>query len=295
MIYAAVSEAPGLVSGWRDQALIELNGAMFANIVDAVAGRGQLRHISLLQGTKAYGAHVHAVDTPLREDGPRDPHANFYWLHEDHARQRGDEHGFAWTIFRPQVLAGAAPGAAMNPVAPIGAYAALCKELGRAFAFPGASHTISEFVDTGLLAEAFEWAANESAAANQIFNITNGDVFVVGQKWPALAASLGLTSEGEPPSSLAAFFAEPETEAAWARLVARHNLRVASLPDFLGQSHHYVDLLFGSRIADKRLPVLLSTIKVRQAGFAACRDSFDSLRFWLQRMVDLKLLPPFDA
>jgi nucleoside-diphosphate-sugar epimerase len=189
LIYAAVAEAPGLVGGWQDSALIAANGAMFANLLDPLAQSGSLRHVSLLQGAKAYGAHHHDVEVPCREDRPRDDHPNFYWLHEDHVRLRAREAGFAFTIFRPQVLLGAAPGAAMNPVAPIGAYAAICHELGRPFAFPGEPTSLWEVVDTAVLAEAFEWAAVSPAAANQIFNLTNGDVLVPAHAWPHIADS----------------------------------------------------------------------------------------------------------
>lgn len=292
LVYAAVAEAPGLVGGWYDEALIARNGAMFANILDPLAAAGALRHVSLLQGTKAYGAHHHTVELPSRESRPRDPHPNFYWLHEDHARLRAAEANFAFTIFRPQVLLGAAPGVAMNPVAPIGAYAALCRELGRPFSYPGGPNALWELVDTGLVAEAFVWAASSEAASGEIFNITNGDVFAPAHAWPHLARALGLPVEGAAPQSLVAFFAEPEVVEAWSCLVARHGLRVADLPSLLGESHHYVDLLLGARIAERPMPVLLSTIKLRQSGFGACRDSLDSLLFWLGRMEALRLLPP---
>lgn len=290
LIYAAVAEAPGLVSGWRDPALMAVNGAMFAHLLDPLSASGALQHVSLVQGAKAYGAQYHEVEVPCREHAPRDDHPNFYWLHEDHLRQRAGEAGFRFTIFRPQVLLGAAPGAAMNPVAPIGAYAALCRELGRPFAFPGNAGALWEVVDTGLLAEAFAWAAKSSAAADQTFNVTNGDVFVPAYAWPHIAERYGLEVRGEAPSSLAAFFAEPEVQAAWARLAERHGLRLKTLPELLGESHHYVDLLLGDRLAAKRLPVLLSTIKIRQAGFAACRDSLGSMLHWLDRMSELRLL-----
>lgn len=292
LVYAAVSEAPGLVAGWVDADRIAGNGRMFANILDPLAETGALRHVSLLQGTKAYGAHRHPVEVPCREDRARDDHPNFYWLHEDHARAKAAEAGFGFTIFRPQVLLGSAPGAAMNPVAAIGAYAALCRALGRPFAWLGGAPSLMELVDTGLLAEAFEWAATSAAARDQTFNVTNGDAMVMAHAWPHLAASLGLETGGAPPASLAAFFAEPETEAAWARLVARHGLVLETLPALLGESHHYVDLLLGPRVAGNPVPPLLSTIKIRHAGFGACVDSLDSLRHWLGRMVALRLLPP---
>ncbi len=295
LVYAAVAEAPGLVSGWYDPALIAQNGRMFANLLDQMAAAGALRHVSLLQGAKAYGGHHHDVSLPCRESQPRDAHPNFYWLHEDHLRLRGAERGFDYTIFRPQVLLGAAAGVAMNPVAALGAYAALTRELGMPFAYPGKNAGMREMVDTGLLAEALAWAAESKSAANQIFNITNGDVLVLAHDWPHLAASLGLQANGEPPASLAGFFGEARTRQAWTALAERHGLRVHDLPALLGESHHYIDLLLGAPLVERPLPMLLSTIKLRQAGFAACRDSLDSLHHWMQRMAALKLLPPFDA
>jgi nucleoside-diphosphate-sugar epimerase len=295
MIYAAVKETTGLVSGWSDTGLMAENGRMFANILDPVAASGHLQHLSLLQGAKAYGAHRHPVTTPAKEDRPRDDHPNFYWLHEDHAGLRAAEAGFALTIFRPQILLGSAPGAAMNPVAAIGAYAALCREMGLPFAYPGSAPTLWELVDTGLLAEAFAWAIEEPRAHGQTYNITNGDGFVLKHAWPELAASLGLIAGGQAPRSLPAFFAQPDAIAAWDRLKRRHGLRSPDLPALLGESHNYLDLLLGTRIADKTVPVLLSTIKIRQAGFAPCRDSLASLVRWLRQMAALRLLPPFDG
>ncbi|MBV1687326.1 NAD-dependent epimerase/dehydratase family protein [Novosphingobium sp. G106] len=292
LIYAAVAEAPGLVAGWRDEALMAVNGAMFANILAPVARSGTLQHVSILQGAKAYGAHVHPVTVPLREAAPRDPHANFYWLHEDMLRETASQHGFGFTIFRPQVVLGWAPGAAMNPVAAIGAYAALCKDLGKPFALPGTSAALWEMADAGLLAQALAWAATDPAAAGENFNLTNGDVFVLRHAWPVLADMLGLPGESLAPETFSSLFSAPESQQAWSAIARRHGLIEPSLSALLGQSATYLDLLLASRIADKASPTLLSTIKLRQAGFAACRDSLESLVGQLRKMAELRLLPP---
>ena len=292
LIYAAACEQEGLVGGWRDPATMALNGQMFANLLDPLAATGKLRHVSLLQGAKAYGAHYHPVSIPLREDAPRDPHPNFYWLHEDRLREASARRGFQFTIWRPQILLGTAPGVAMNPVIPIGAYAAITCERGLPFAMPGSGSAIWELVDAGLLAEAMAWAADAGSAARQTLNITNGDVLVLRDAWPALAESLGLPSKGTAPRSFAEFFAQPESAAAWSAIASRHGLRETSLERLLGQSHHYIDLLGSERIAGKAQPVLLSTIKLRQAGFAECRDSLSSLQAQLAAMTELNLLPP---
>ena len=265
---------------------------MFANITDAVAVRGGLRQMTLLQGTKAYGAHLHDVPVPLKEDSPRDEHDNFYWLHEDHARELARTHGFTVTVFRPQIVLGGAPGAAMNPVAPIGAYAAVCRELDIPFAFPIGTRALCEVVDASLLAEAFAWATSADSARGEIFNVTNGDTFVFRDAWPDVATALGLTTGEDGPASLASFFAEPHVIAAWDALAARHGLIEPSLPALLGQSHHYLDVLLSQRLAERVVPSVLSTVKLRKAGFAECRDSTETLLRWLRRMESLRLLPP---
>ncbi len=292
LVYAAVTEAPGLAAGWRDTGLMAANLRMFVHLLEPIAATGQLRHVSLMQGAKAYGAHVHPVEVPLREEDPRDPHANFYWLHEDVLRATSAAVGFTFTIWRPQVLLGTAPGAAMNPVAAIGAYAAIGRERGLPFALPGDSVALLELVDTDLLAAALAWAAAAPAAAGQTFNITNGDIFLLRHAWPKLAEALGLTPGGAAPADFAGFFADPASQQAWSRIAVKHDLAEPALDALLGQSHHYLDLLNGSRLGARPIPVLLSTIKLRRAGFADCRDSLAALIGQLDRMVQLRLLPP---
>ncbi|MDO6414526.1 NAD-dependent epimerase/dehydratase family protein [Sphingomonas sp. BIUV-7] len=292
LVYAAVREKPGLVAGWRDADLIAENGRMFKNVLDALVARHPLQHVIVLQGTKAYGGHHHPVRIPAREDRPRDDHANFYWLHEDHAREQAGIHGFAVTIFRPQVLVGTAAGVAMNPVLAIGAYSALCHALGRPFAYPGAADALFEATDATLLARAFRWAFDMPAASGETFNITNGDVFVPAHSWQDLGAALGHPPTDATERRLVEFFARADAIAAWRKLAQAHGLRCDHLPTFLGESHHYVDLLFGPRLAARPVPMLVSTIKLRRAGFSDCLDSQQSLVSALATMADLKLLPP---
>ena len=62
VVYAALFEKPGLVAGWREQDQMQTNLAMMRNLMDPLlASAGALRHVSMLQGTKAYGAHVHPI------------------------------------------------------------------------------------------------------------------------------------------------------------------------------------------------------------------------------------------
>jgi nucleoside-diphosphate-sugar epimerase len=294
LVYAAASEQAGLVAGWSDTAQIARNSAMFTNLAAPLADAGALSWVGLFQGTKAYGAHLHPITLPAREDAPRDDHANFYFEQEDALRALAARHGFDWTILRPQIVFGSAPGAAMNPVAAIGAYAALCKELGQPFAYPASGPLVWEAADAGLIAEALLWATSEDSARNATFNLTNGDIFVLHDDWPALASALGLAAADPRPGGIAAFSESDEARSTWRGIAEREGLREQDLATVIGQSHHYVDLLLSERMIAKRaLPTLVSTIKIRTAGFGACRDSLASLLDGLRRMQALRLLPPF--
>lgn len=290
VVFAAVAEQPGLVAGWRDPQQMRANLAMLRNLVDPLSEVARLEHLTLLQGAKAYGAHAgRAAPIPARERAARDAHENFYWLQEDHLRALAASRGFAWTIFRPAVVIGAAWGAAMNPLAPLGAYAALRREEGLPFSYPGGVAQIGEIVDADLLAEAFLWAAHAPAARGETFNITNGDVFTWRDAWPVLAEAFGVEAGPDEPMRLASWLIERADQ--WDVLVAREGLQPIGLHAFLGESHHYADILLRKDAETIGRPTLLSTIKLRQAGFAACRDSEDSLRKWVRELQLRRLLP----
>ena len=114
IIYAALYEKPGLIGGWYERDQMQVNLAMLRNLMEPLRKSRSLRHVSLLQGTKAYGVHHHPIAVPAREDRPRDPHENFYWLQEDYLKDIQRQAGWGWTIFRPQIVFGYSFGTAMN-------------------------------------------------------------------------------------------------------------------------------------------------------------------------------------
>ena len=72
VVYAALYEKPGLVQGWFEQDQMQTNLAMLDNLFDPLeAAATNLQHISLLQGTKAYGVHIEPFPVPARERWPR--------------------------------------------------------------------------------------------------------------------------------------------------------------------------------------------------------------------------------
>ncbi|MCW1383179.1 NAD-dependent epimerase/dehydratase family protein [Novosphingobium sp. KCTC 2891] len=292
VIYAALYEKPGLYAGWLEQDQMERNLLMMRNLMEPLcAAATGLAHVSAFQGTKAYGAHVHQIAVPAREDAPRDPHANFYWLQEDYLRQKRKGADWSLTIWRPQIVFGGATGAAMNLIPVLGAYAAICRELGMPLAYPGRPGGVSEAVDADLIARALGWAATHGEAADQTLNITNGDVFAFANVWPAIARAVGLEPAFGPPFSLVDFLMEHRDT--WARIAAREGLREADLEALMGESHHYADLLMGVHAppdAD-RAPVLVSTVKLRKAGFADCEDTEEMFVRWLGRMAERGIIP----
>ena len=98
---------------------------MLINLLDALLPKNPVRHITLLQGTKAYGAAVAPMRIPARESQPRVEHENFYWRQEDYLAAEAHNHKFAYTILRPQLVVGPNYGVVMNVVPVIGAYASL--------------------------------------------------------------------------------------------------------------------------------------------------------------------------
>ena len=293
VIYAALYEKPGLVQGWFESDQMQTNLAMMRNLMDPLRERATgLRHVSVLQGTKAYGAHVHTMSIPARENRPRDQHDNFYWLQEDYIRAAQAGTDWSFTIWRPQIVFGGAYGVAMNLIPVIGAYAAICRELGEPFLCPATAGNISEAVDADLIARAFRWAMVAPEARNETFNITNGDVYVWENVWPAIASAVGLEPAfGETPISLARWL--PEHAEVWDRLVQRQGLRPISMTQLCGESHHYADLLmgFGAPI-QAPAAILVSTIKLRQAGFADCVDTEEMFVRWLGDLANRRILPP---
>jgi len=271
---------------------METNLAMLRNLFEPLeAAAKDLQQVTLLQGTKAYGAHIAPFPVPARERWPRHQHENFYWLQEDYLREKQTGKNWHWTVLRPQIIFGESLGSNMNAIPAIGVYAALRREAGLPLSFPGGVPFLTEAVDADLLAQACEWATTAPAAQNEIFNITNGDVFVWQNVWPTLAEALGMEVGPPEPCSLAQEM--PKHEAEWAVVVRKYNLRApASLREFVGQSFIFADLVFAYGREQPSPPMLVSTIKLRQAGFHECMDTEDMFRKWFRRFQELRLLPP---
>lgn len=293
VVYGAVYEMPGLIAGWREAEQIETNGRMLRNLLDPLeksCGKS-LQHFSLLQGTKAYGVHVAPIRIPARENrDERHDLDNFYWVQENYLREKQRGKNWYWSIFRPQIIFGLSLGSAMNLIPAIGVYAAILREQGKPLIYPGGHCNLFEAVDADLLARAIVWGGSTAAAQNEIFNVTNGDVFTWKELWPALADMLGMEAGPDEPQSLGKTM--PALAGEWDRIRNRHELVAPSLSAFIGESFHMADFCFAHGAEPNTVPpALVSTIKLRQAGFSEVMDTETMFDKWFRVFEAEKLLP----
>jgi nucleoside-diphosphate-sugar epimerase len=287
--YTALHEKPELVAGWSSKDQIDTNNAMLRNVVEPIVRSAtNFQHISVLQGTKVYGVHLHPIPIPARERDARKDHPNFFFDQEAYVGEMGAKHGFSYTALRPQLVTGPTPGA-LNVLPAIGAYAAIRREKGEPFGFPGGPSFVWEAADADLVGDVAVWAAQSPQAANEAFNITNGDVFEWRNVWPGIAETLGVEAGPDTPMSVTAYLAESAD--VWDKIVARYGLRSRSLRDLVGQGDQHADFAFAYG-APAGPRAFVSTVKLRQAGFATVVDTEVSFRKALQSLIDNKLLPP---
>jgi nucleoside-diphosphate-sugar epimerase len=220
IFYAAYQDRPT----WAE--LVQPNLAMLVNVVDAIEPiAGKLRHISLMQGYKVYGAHLGPFKTPARESDAKPMPPEFNTDQQNFLEQRQQGKEWTWTALRPSVVGGFALGNPMNLAMVTAVYASMSKELGIPLRFPGkpgAYHSLMEMTDAGLLAKATAWAATDERCANQAFNIANGDLFRWNELWPKIAAYFEL--EVAPPLPMSLEVMMQDKEPLWNAMVEKYGL-----------------------------------------------------------------------
>src|SRR6266850_1395038 len=133
LVYAALYEGPNLIDGWRDPSQIRTNDLMLRNLMAVLEpATPSLRHVALLQGTKAYGVHVRPLTVPARENrSEMHEQLNFYWNQEHYLRDAQKGKAWDWSILRPVLIVGASIGRAMNVIPALGVYAAMMRHAGK--------------------------------------------------------------------------------------------------------------------------------------------------------------------
>jgi nucleoside-diphosphate-sugar epimerase len=296
VVYSALYERPDLHSGWtgRDDGYLNRNVQMLLNLFEPLerASSG-LSHISLMQGTKAYGVHLGIQPrVPLRESQPRVEHENFYFAQQDYLAERQVGQPWAWTVWRPALMFGEASGNPMGIIPPVAAYASILRERGEPLHYPGNPDwwDVRDATDTELLAEALEWAATSENARNEVYNVTNGDVFVWQEVWPVIADAFGMKPGDQRPLRLAEVM--PTWEDEWLALVERHGLQAQGFNDMVGQGFIFADHVFGHESEPGTRIMISATTKLRQHGFQQTVDTEEMFRKWVRRLQDSRVIPP---
>lgn len=221
VFYTAYQDKPT----WAE--LVAPNMAMLRNVVETMEKVSpKLEHISFMQGYKVYGAHLGPFRTPAREDDPPIMLPEFMTEQQRYITAAQEGKSWSWSAIRPSVVGGFAPGNPLNLVSLIAVYAAISKELNVPFRFPGkpgAYHPLIELTDADLLAKATVWAATTPEAANQAFNINNGDLFRWKEMWPKIGRYFGL--ETAPPVQLPLAEVMRDKAPVWEVLRERHGLQ----------------------------------------------------------------------
>ena len=288
IVYTALQEETILVDGWTSASQINRNTQMLSNLLEALKLCGlRFGHLTLLQGTKAYGVHHGPYKMPAKESDPRFIASNFYYEQEDLARTHAETQGFHMTILRPQIVCGFALGNPMNAVTAVGVYAAICKELGQPFRFPGGAACLQEAVDARLLGRAIKWAGSETLCRGETYNIANGDCFSWPILWPAFARQLGVETGIAHPFSLAEVMNDKQP--VWDRIVRKHGLVVHAYTEIVS-SWQFMDYVLRQ---GKTYPhhSIVSTIKARKHGFHDCEDTEEMFCSLFAKLQSAKILP----
>jgi nucleoside-diphosphate-sugar epimerase len=269
-----------------------VNGRMLRNLLDAIQPEKTVRHVALVTGLKHYLGPFEAYakaqpDTPFSEDQARLPYENFYYVQEDILFEAAKRDGFTWSVHRPHTLIGWALGNAMNMGVTLAVYAAICRETGRRFHFPGSREqweAVTDVTDAGLLADHLVWAATTPAAANQALNIVNGDVFRWRRMWPTLAAALDVEPvpfDGEP-----APLEQQMADAVeiWPAIVRRHGLRELSVGSLASWWHTDADL-------GRTIETFTDMSRSRRLGFLGVRDTESSFVELFARLRAERIVP----
>jgi nucleoside-diphosphate-sugar epimerase len=262
------------------------NKAMLVNLVDTVAAAAPgLRHVHLVTGSKWYGNHLGPYKTPSREDDPRHMGPNFYYDQQDWLEARAAKAPWSWSSTRPHGVCGLSVGSAMNQLTGLAVYGTISKALGLPLRWPGkpgAFEAVYQVTDTELLAKGMLWAATTPAAADQAFNMTNGDFVRWCNIWPGIAEFFGLAPGPVQTISLADFMADKEP--LWAEIRARHGLRDYKIAELT--NWRFVDFVYGCEYDQ-----MSTMVKARAAGWNDFVDSQFMYPRLLQRLRRDKIIP----
>jgi len=276
-------------SSWAEHTAPNL--AMLVHCVETMnTASAELQHVQLIEGNKWYGSHLGPFRTPAREDDPPHMAPNFYveqehWLRNFHAQAQDADAGWNWSALRPHTVCGFSLNSPMNLTTCLAVYALISKELGLPLRFPGkpgAWESIYQVCDSRHLAKAMIWCATGENAANEVFNITNGDYFRWKNIWGRIAEFFEMEPGEVQTIPLTEFMADKEP--LWEKLCEKHGLQ--KIPYSEIAAWPFADYVFGSE-----WDVMTDTLKLRLHGFHECLRSDEMFVRIFQEFREQKVIP----
>ncbi|RZF65065.1 SDR family oxidoreductase [Sphingomonas populi] len=273
---------------------IRVNSAMVRNLLDGLrAANAGARHVALVTGLKHYLGPFESYgkgtlpQTPFREEQGRLDVENFYYAQEDELFAAAARDGFTWSVHRPHTVIGKAVGNAMNMGTTLAVYATLCREIGRPFRFPGSPaqwHGLTDMTDAKLLAHHLLWATETPAAANEAFNVVNGDVFRWSWMWERIAAWFGLEPAPFDGEILPLETQMADDAAVWRRIAEREGLAEPDLARLASPWHTDADL-------GRPVEVVTDMSKSRRLGFTGYQPTDDAFTDLFEQLRAERLIP----
>ncbi|KAF1977053.1 NAD(P)-binding protein [Bimuria novae-zelandiae CBS 107.79] len=294
----------------------DVNGAMLSNFLEVLTKTGaieRVKRIILVTGAKQYGVHLGAPKNPMHEDAPwltgSQWPPNFYYNQQNILHDFCSQHGKEWTVTYPNDVIGFARGNFMNLSTALALYALVEKEMGRGdeLVFPGspAFYTgFDSFTCSKLHARFCAWVALEPRAANEAFNVVNGDVnpeqFApaeasvsdLAEKPPVevQADELGLRghevtrqSKVEQQVDLVNWSQRDDVKAAWERLADREKLDKSA---FEKATWGFLGFVLG-----RNFDLVISMSKARKYGWTGYQDTWDSFESVFEDLEASGVLP----
>jgi nucleoside-diphosphate-sugar epimerase len=227
------------------------------------------------------------LDTPLREEMPRLPYANFFYAQEDALFEAAKRHGFTWSVHRSHTTIGYSINTSMNMGVTLALYATVARETGRPFIFPGSPvqwDGLTDVTDARILAKHMEWAATSPAGRNEAFNVTNGDIFRWRWLWPKLAADFGIEAAPYPGHATPLAPQMAEMDQTWRKVAEKSSLAEPDLSKLQSAWHTDMDL-------GREIEVVTDMTKSRLAGFHDYQPTLGSFLDLFARLRKERIIP----
>lgn len=264
---------------------IQPNKLLFENSIRSLEELGaDIEHVTLITGAKYYGLHLAEAPSPFVESQKRSLGPNFYYAQEDYLHSRNAK-SWTWSNLIPSHLTGYAINSPMNLALAIAVYASLCRHKGLPLDFPGSAKAfecLTHIVDSQILGDAAVWSAQNRCMGS--YNVANGDPVRWKHLWPRIAAYFGVECGIPRPIPLAESMSSMNSD--WSDIAKAANLKNGELDTLV--NWQFLEFVFSIEF-----DVLLALNKLRQKGFVAHTDTFESLKMRFNEYARMSIIPTF--